>query len=297
MAEPPTRRPRRDDDEEARYWAEEEAAHADDEYQAQLAADQLAADRESAIETMTGWFEEIFEDPQNQTPVDSEDGVYVYINGGPFDAGDAIGSQFASEFDQEWIEAAVEHVTRAGTFEWAPVPGGDFYDPPDEEQVSEGAEGDVGASEQRVPVGFFPPDPATGRADTIGRIADRLDRIESQLSELWAAPPPTGYNQPPDTVGLPPYDGEDRRELEVAITITREEIARDEPEAARLERAESTFRKVSVAILKWLGRKADLTADESIKAGIAVAKWGAVATLAGGLAADIVQLIASIIPF
>ena len=152
MAEPPTRRLRRDDDDdEARYWAEGEAAHADDEYQAQLAADQLAVDRESAIETMTGWFEENFEDPQNQTPIDSEDGVYVYINGGPFDAGDAIGSQFTGEFDQEWIEAAVEQVTRAGTFEWAPVLGGDFYDPPDEEEVSEGAGGDVGAGEQRVP--------------------------------------------------------------------------------------------------------------------------------------------------
>lgn len=171
MAEPPTRRPRRDDDEEARYWAEEEAAHADDEYRAQFAAEQLAADRESAIETMTGWFEENFEDPQNQTPIDSEDGVYVYINGGPFDAGDVIGTQFADEFNQEWIEAAVEHVTRAGTFEWAPVPEGDFYDPPDEEKTSGDVEGDGGPGEQRVPADLFSPDPATERADTIGRIA------------------------------------------------------------------------------------------------------------------------------
>lgn len=52
-----------------------------------------------------------------------------------------------------------------------------------------------------------------------------------------------------------------------------------------------------MAILKWLGRKADLAVDEGIKAGVAVAKWSAVAALAGGLASDIAKLIASIIPF
>lgn len=67
-------------------------------------------------------------------PIDSEEGRYIYINGGPLDAGDVIGSQFVDDFDQEWIDAAIEHVTRDGTFEWAPVPGGDFYEAPDQDK-------------------------------------------------------------------------------------------------------------------------------------------------------------------
>ncbi|MFZ2982341.1 MAG: hypothetical protein WA085_15005 [Sphingobium sp.] len=54
---------------------------------------------------------------------------------------------------------------------------------------------------------------------------------------------------------------------------------------------------MSVTILKWLGRKADLAIDETIKAGIGVAKWSAVAAFAGGLAADLAKLASYILPF
>jgi hypothetical protein len=65
----------------------------------------------------------------------------------------------------------------------------------------------------------------------------------------------------------------------------------------QLEKAESTFHKVSVVLLKWLARKADLAIDETIKAGIGVAKWSAVAALAGGLAAERAKLVSYILPF
>ncbi len=299
MAKPPTRRSRSDDEEEARYWAEDEAARAEDEEKAQLAAEEEAADRESAIEMMTRWFEENFEDPQNQTPIDSEEGGYIYINGGPFDAGDMIGSQFADDFEQEWIDAAVEQVTSDGTFEWAPTPGGGFYDGQDqgEDTIDENVVGSTISTNGHVEIDLFPSDPATERADTISRISDRLERIEAQLSILWTASPPSGHNQPPDEIGLPPYDGEDRRELEQAIAITREQIASQEPDGLKLEIAESTFRRVSASILKWLGRKADLAVDETIKASVGVAKWSTVAALASGLAADLARLLSYILPF
>lgn len=54
---------------------------------------------------------------------------------------------------------------------------------------------------------------------------------------------------------------------------------------------------MSIRILKWLGRKADLAIDETIKAGIGVAKWSAVAALASGLAAEIAKFVSYIVPF
>ena len=65
----------------------------------------------------------------------------------------------------------------------------------------------------------------------------------------------------------------------------------------QLEKAESTFRKESVVLLKWLARNADLAIDEIIKTGIGVAKWSAVAALAGGLAAERAKLVSYIFPF
>lgn len=73
----------------------------------------------------------------------------------------------------------------------------------------------------------------------------------------------------------------------------------DRPRGAgrpQLEKAESTFRKGSAVLVKWLARKADLAIDETIKAGIGVAKWSAVAALAGGLAADLAKLVSYIFP-
>ena len=273
-----------DDEKERRRRAslaaeEEEAWHAEDEYRQQQAEEEEAENRASAIESMVAWFEEQFEDPQNETPYDSEDGEYVYVFGGPFDANDVLGDQFGSEYKQEWIEAAVEQVQSDGIFEWAPKTGGDYYEHPDREEDTPDVEG------------------VSVREEITGQILEKLGALEACLAELPRAPASIGHNYPPDEIGLPPYDDESRRELEEAIVETRSEVIEPEPDQARLARAESTFRRVGTAIAKWIGAKLDLAVDEAIKATVKATAWGTVAAYALGLADDLASLIRHLFSF
>jgi hypothetical protein len=273
-----------DDEKEKRRRAslaaeEEEAWYAEEEYRQQQAKEEEAENRAPAIESMVAWFEEQFEDPQNEMPYDSEDGEYVYVFGGPFDASDVLGDQFGSEYEQAWIEAAVEQVQSDGIFEWAPKTGGDYYEHPDREEDEPEPEG------------------VSVREEITGQILQKLGELEARLAELPLAPASIGHNYPPDEIGLPPYDSESRRELEEAIAETRSEVTASEPDQTRLLKAESTFRRVGTAIVKWIGAKLDLAVDEAIKATVKATAWGAVAVYALGLADDLVNLIRQISPF
>lgn len=239
-------------------------------------------DRNAAVEDMATWFHSQFEDPQNRTPYDSEDGVYLWMWGGPFEAPDVLHSQFEGKFREEWINEAIAYVERDGTTEWAPDPDGDFYDQSD--IVPDSIRGiDGGWEEEPVP-------------PISERIRDRLDELEEQLAELRASPPPIGHNYPPESIWLLPDDQASYlRDLEAATSITRIEIGEPEPNPEKLLSARKTYERIGVAIIKWFGRKADLAVDESIKAGIGVVKWKAVAGIAISLSALIYELISKFI--
>ncbi|MBW4330039.1 hypothetical protein KY084_04020 [Stakelama sp. CBK3Z-3] len=272
-----------DDEKESRRRAalaaqEEEAWYAEDEYRQRQAEEEEASNREDAIESMVTWFEEQFEDPQNETPFDSEDGEYVYVFGGPFDAGEVLGDQFSSDYKQEWIEAAVEQLQATGIFEWAPRTGSDYYEHPERDE------------EHANPSDF-------SKEEISSRILQRLDDLEARLADLPSAPASIGHNSPPDDVGLPPYDNESRQELEVAIRQTRAEVGKTEPSEPVLAEAESAFRRVGTAIAKWIGAKLDLAVDETIKATVRATAWGTVAAFALGIADDLAALIRHLFSF
>ena len=241
------------------------------EAEADAAAEAEAERREEGIQEMEEWFHLNFEDPQNQTPYDQEDGKYQYIWGGPFDAADMIGNEFGHQYNESWIEAAVEHVEKDGTYEWAPNPSGDFYD-------------GFHAEEK-------PEIPDESQREISLRILSRLDELEVRLAELAPSPPNIGHNFPPDEIGLPPYNEESKRDLENALQTTREEVHKDTPDPERLVQVESHFRSIGTAVAGWIGKKLDLAVDESIKATVKAVAWGAVATLALGIADDIARFI------
>lgn len=75
-----------------------------------------------SIDEMVQWFHELYEDPQNETPYDSEEGRYIYVYGGPFDANDVLQEEFGSHVSDYNIEQAVADIESGGTYEWAPSP-------------------------------------------------------------------------------------------------------------------------------------------------------------------------------
>jgi hypothetical protein len=74
-------------------------------------------DREAAVDRMVEWFYANFEDPAHNTPWD--EGEYVYIWGGPYDAREEIEAAFGNTAAQEAVDEAVETIEDDGD-EWAP---------------------------------------------------------------------------------------------------------------------------------------------------------------------------------
>ncbi|NVK20143.1 MAG: hypothetical protein HWE30_15705 [Methylocystaceae bacterium] len=60
------------------------------------------------VNALVEWFFENFEDPAHSTPRD--EGEFVYIWGGPYDAEDQLGDTFAGIVDDEYIAAAIDEV-------------------------------------------------------------------------------------------------------------------------------------------------------------------------------------------
>jgi hypothetical protein len=78
---------------------------------------EAGARRSEAIDEMTTWFEQAYDDPANGVPYESAEGGYQYINGGPFDALEVLTEEFSDRYPQRWIENAAGQIEENGT-EW-----------------------------------------------------------------------------------------------------------------------------------------------------------------------------------
>lgn len=86
------------------------------------------ADPELQKEVLRRWFSTRFWDPANETPHDSEEGGYLYIWGGPYDAEEELHGRFSDLVPDEVIDEAVEELQRDGIYEWAPIHTEPDYD-------------------------------------------------------------------------------------------------------------------------------------------------------------------------
>jgi AcrR family transcriptional regulator len=77
---------------------------------------------------MRTWFLERYENPEESTPYDSEEGGYVYIWGGPCDAWEELEAEFSGTVLDNVIQELARELT-AEAPEWSRVPE---YDTPDE---------------------------------------------------------------------------------------------------------------------------------------------------------------------
>lgn len=73
------------------------------------------------VAALVQWFGARFCDPAEEAPYTSSEGGYLWIHGGPYEAGDQIGAQFHGLVDETVIERAVEVVEGDGVYQWAPT--------------------------------------------------------------------------------------------------------------------------------------------------------------------------------
>lgn len=67
------------------------------------------------------WFRYFYCQPGGVTPYDDEDGKYLYIYGGPYDAEEHIERMFADTVPQKIIEVVVKRLNQEA-YKWAPTP-------------------------------------------------------------------------------------------------------------------------------------------------------------------------------
>jgi hypothetical protein len=72
---------------------------------------------EEIVDLMKAWFFDNFEDPAHSTPWD--EGEYVYIWGGPYNAEEELEDAFGDTATREAMEEAVSDIEHDG-YEWAP---------------------------------------------------------------------------------------------------------------------------------------------------------------------------------
>jgi len=99
-------------------------------YGAPIAEEHLRdADPEFQKEVMKEWFLSKYENPVEHTPYESAEGGYIYLWGGPFDAGDVLGDEFGGIVSDETIEECVQELEdEQACVEWARIPSEEGYD-------------------------------------------------------------------------------------------------------------------------------------------------------------------------
>jgi len=77
---------------------------------------------EEPVRVMVGWFRAHYESPAENTPYESAEGGYLYLDASaPYDAADVLLAQFPAAFDAD-VERAVEILEEdAHTTEWVKV--------------------------------------------------------------------------------------------------------------------------------------------------------------------------------
>ena len=235
------------------------------------ASELIGLSSKEQVAHMVGWFRRMYEHPVNQTPYDGEDGKYVYVWGGPFDAHDELFDEFGDPVSDEAVHAAVSEVERDGTSEWAPT---DFNPKhrggpdDDEEEPYEPVPPTLDDVRQRLARGGAPQfgDPVETRSRQVLRseIAGLRRAIEEEPPRYAGI----GHNRPPGSISL---SVELVVEVREAANQIDEETARPVPNVDAIVESTSRLEKV----LGWLGRKLDLSIDSLVK------KIGALAARAG----------------
>jgi len=119
------------------------------------------ADKDDQLIAMREWFRAHYCDPAHETPYNSQEGGYLFINGGPYDPADVLPERFSGIVDDNIIQEVVDEMHDEVGAQWAPV----RYEPPDDFDYDE-----------RFDLRF------KTRDEPLARLKERLQHAQSVLS-------------------------------------------------------------------------------------------------------------------
>ncbi len=193
---------------------------------------------DDAVEIIREWFLDNFEDPAEHTPRD--DGDFVYIWGGPYDAEEIIRELIGDEATEEQLDAAINRIQQYG-IDWAPNEM--RIQPPEEEE---------GAEHESVEA-------------LHARMLEEISTVEGDLTALET--PGIGHNHPPEAIAQLPFTPEEREDLIKALQILKGQPT-EPPEAEWpvLRDAEARVQSVAAKIGAYIAKQADTFVTEATKA-------------------------------
>ena len=223
---------------------------------------------------MQSWFESRYEDPSNETPRD--DGEFIYIWGGPYDASEELADEFGGLVSDERLEEAVDLVQRDGVIDWAPtsqhpayqaaLDRGDPEDEPPAEQP-ETIEEVLRRLEGGLPVLF-------GSAEDLAQrevVSKHLTALRRELASLPRSAPGIGHNGAPEDDEVPSV-----LEVEASIAEIGSELDKVQPDAVKVASATSLIARAG----KWLRARFEKVGEKAVEDAIRVV-WGTVAFTVG----------------
>ena len=84
-------------------------------------------DRTSQLDVMRTWFFQKYQNPVEECPYISKEGGYIYIWGGPYDAGEELHAEFDEVVPEEVIDELVEELEEQ-CYEWSGIPDRSDFD-------------------------------------------------------------------------------------------------------------------------------------------------------------------------
>ena len=239
--------------------------YSDDDIERGIAPSELKrAGFERQKEYMRHWFHRNFEDPSNETPRD--DGEFIYIWGGPYDAHEQLFDEFGSLVSEKRIqEVADEIVNEDGIYDWAP--GTDHPSNIEREEEWHREQQEQEATPQpesldqiidRLQSGVKPRYGDSHELEQRRAVVERLDELVSTLAVMTPAHGGIGHNRPPPDDDSP--EALAINEIRDAEQTIRSELAKESPDALKVANATSRLRTA----LGWLGKKLDKGVDAII---------------------------------
>lgn len=277
--------------------------------------------REKQRDYVRAWFGSNYEDPAEETPYNGQEGGYLYIWGGPYDAREELWAEFEGILSEERIEALADEIESDGITDWAPGPAHPDHaraaaehaakidDQPEAEQpdgrsflqLEDGGyllteDGDrlelEDSTQVAVPdLGRIMRDLERGMTPDYGSpteqrerqaLHDRVAALEAELARISPVHGGMGHNNPPlDEAETIPPAL--LVQVGTANAVIASEAAQSEPDALKVVQAATQLQTIA----HWLAGKGDKAAEEFAKAFGKTLGAAAALALAGLLTATI----------